>query len=107
MRESVVSLRKFEFLVMPIENSVSAFSLWKKYNVGEINEENRQALFSNAESCVLPVSKRYACIPSISFNLKCSNFFVTTYYRGNYILIVPENLELLTLNESKEVAIWI
>jgi len=71
----------FNFLVVPIENSVSAFSSWKTYNAGEINEENRQALFNSAEisvskteSFVVPVYKSHAYLP---FNLKSNNFFIT------------------------------
>ena len=104
MRESVVSLRKFEFLVMPIENSVSAFSSWKAYNVSEINDRNKQALFSKTESFVVPAYKRYAYL---SFNLKNYNFSVTTYYSVKTILIVLTKLKNLILNESKGDTLWI
>jgi len=53
------------------------FPSWKAYQAEKIIKENVKALFSTAKSCVLPVYKRYA---SISFNLKKSNFSVTTYY---------------------------
>jgi len=90
MKEQLVALRKFEFLVRPIADSVSAFSSWKAYNVSEINDKNRQTLFSKTESFVLPVYERYAYL---SFNLK-SNNFSTTHETFEYILYILYTLKL-------------
>lgn len=79
MKEQTVALEYLKFEVLPIliRSRVLAFPSWKAHQARKIIKENLKALFSTAKSCVLPVYKRYA---SISFNLKKSNFSVTTYY---------------------------
>ena len=90
MKERAFVLREFDFLHVLIRNRVPAFSSWKAYNASEINDKNRQALFSKTESFVVPVYEKYAYL---SFNLK-SNNFSTTHKELGYILYILYTLKL-------------